>query len=447
MKDKWIELYNQWLKKDSSQDERHELEKRALDDPFIADALEGIELYQVDGEMLQDRLEQRLKTETTAKVYSLWKYAAAASIAIIAGSLYFLTPGQELSSESKAYAIETTSPTIPDDMAAIDPKKTLELSPIEIEKTGVNDLISYHDQEVDVAELKVEPAQPTYTQRRKSAAEEIANEISITSDSDIEQSNRTYDHTSEISDPLAITRSQSIPVPAGIPVGSADSDDPMPIHEVGSAYANIPNGHPSDIYTDTPSAQVVTTTDVATISVPIELEQPHISTDSTPESQLSTIVSAPQRNENLESTELNFHNQAIPADLAKSVNILDQEASIKLSTDTVQIDTIIPNPENKIYDQFGDELDAYPLIGWAAFDSILLTEMPDKGEMFMRGLRDGTANSLYLSIDTTGSVIQFDSGAMPAPNIERVIKKTGTWHSYKKSIIVVHKHKIMSKKE
>jgi len=64
-----------------------------------------------------------------------------------------------------------------------------------------------------------------------------------------------------------------------------------------------------------------------------------------------------------------------------SVNTLLQET-----------DTIKPNPSFKIliYDQYGSIIDdGYPLIGWAAFDSLLMTEMPNKEEMFLLGVKDG----------------------------------------------------------
>jgi hypothetical protein len=400
MKDKWINIYNQWLKGDSSPDDRHELEKRALDDPFIADALEGVELYHgVDRENLQTRLEQRLKSETSTKVFPLWKYAAAASIAIIAGSFFFLQPAKNVSKAQEAYALESTSPAIAEDIAAIDAKKSINSASVKVEETAVSNLISYDDKEIKNAEIKVSRSQPQVNQKRRAVKEEEAKEIPLQSESDIGISTETIITATGASDRLAVAHTHTIPRPSEMPLGLAESAEPMP----ESQRLKNPTGR--------------------TVSVT---------------NGNKTLTSK-------NSTDINANNQANSADLSELENMLEEETSSDFSSES--IDTIIPDTEQKAYDQLGNELEAYPLIGWASFDSILMTEMPSKDYLFMRGIKDGTENRLSLTIDSTGSVIQFDAGAMPIPNIERVIEKTGKWHSDEQSTTVAHKHKIMSKKE
>ena len=85
------------------------------------------------------------------------------------------------------------------------------------------------------------------------------------------------------------------------------------------------------------------------------------------------------------------------------------------------------------------------LIGWEAFDSLLAQEMPNKVYMFLHGIKDGDLNRLRITVDLTGNVTRFDSGAMPTDNIERVIKKTGKWYTNKKLGIISHEHKIFAK--
>ena len=62
MNSKWLKLYYALLKGKLTRDDQHQIEREALDDPFLRDALEGIELYHgADRQALQARLEKRLK--------------------------------------------------------------------------------------------------------------------------------------------------------------------------------------------------------------------------------------------------------------------------------------------------------------------------------------------------------------------------------------------------
>jgi len=157
MNSKWHKLYNEWLKGNLTRDDQHRIEREALDDPFLRDALEGIELYQgADKGALQDRLEQRLKSETKSKVFMLWKYAAAASIVLVAGVFFVLKPDEKLSLDSNAYSHQIATPTSDDDLAIILAPEDISVE--SIEDTAIHALISHGVQEVDITDSKVDQA-------------------------------------------------------------------------------------------------------------------------------------------------------------------------------------------------------------------------------------------------------------------------------------------------
>src|SRR5690349_16215045 len=89
-----------YLRGELSPTERHALEKRALNDPFLADALEGAESiamedFSGDLKSLQHSISQRTK-RGDAKVVSLWSWtmriAAGFLIVAVAGfAVYQLT--------------------------------------------------------------------------------------------------------------------------------------------------------------------------------------------------------------------------------------------------------------------------------------------------------------------------------------------------------------------
>jgi len=132
MNSKWLKLYNQLLKGKLTRDDQHQIEREALDDPFLADALEGIELYHdADRGALQDRLEQRLDSEIRPKLFKLWKYAAAASIVLVAGAFFFLKPDEMLSLDSEAYSQEIATPSSNDEIAIVLASEAISVGSIE----------------------------------------------------------------------------------------------------------------------------------------------------------------------------------------------------------------------------------------------------------------------------------------------------------------------------
>lgn len=93
-------LFNRWLAGNLTNEERHELEKKSLDDGMLYDAMEGIELYQqTDRDKIATRLNSQLKThqaERKSIVRTLWPYAAAASLALVAGAYFINTQNEPI---------------------------------------------------------------------------------------------------------------------------------------------------------------------------------------------------------------------------------------------------------------------------------------------------------------------------------------------------------------
>ena len=539
MNSKWLKLYNELLQSKLTRDDQHQIEREALDDPFLRDALEGVELYHgADQGALQDRLEQRLKSETKSKVFMLWKYAAAASIVLVAGAFLFLKPYEKLSLESNAYSQQIATPTSDDDLAIIlAPEDT---SVESIEDTAIHALISHGVQEVDISDSKVDRIHPKDKQLSKASDEAMVHVVSNTRESDIGLSTQAIisaaDHAnSQRSDNLKTARGRAIPTPAKMPIGLAESNDPMSVHENNVANAYIPNHHQTEIYRDTLPQLIMPKIDLNNAILVAEVE-PGVVLYSLADSLSGRLpeislngrkVDQAYPNElssSILSNNLNSQYQPIAADLRQSGNIglvydfdtllelgtspvigwaafdsilqsevrrssqmTDVQGSLLISFDaagnvqawdskglpdssinallqqigpwnindevstvvypfeisTAKIDTIEP----QTYDQFGNEIDGYPLIGWAAFDSLLAEEMPDKETMFLFGIKDGHLNELRIMVDPTGKVTQFESGAMPTDGVERALEKTGKWQTKNESAIIVHRHKMFYKRD
>ena len=523
MNSKWLKLYYALLKGKLTRDDQHQIEREALDDPFLRDALEGIELYHgADRQALQARLEKRLKRETKPKVFKLWKYAAAASIVLVAGVFFFLWTDEQLSVDSDVYFQEIATPTSNDDGALILAPEDISVK--SIEDTAIYALISHSVQEVDLAGSKVDRIHPKRKQLVKASDEAMVHVVSNTPESDIGLSTHAIinaaDHTnSQLSDNLKIARGRAIPTPAKMPIGLAESDDPMSVHENNVVNAYIPNHHQTEIYRDTlpelikPKIDLNNAIHLAEVEPGVVLyglvdslsgKLPTISING----RIVDLVNS--NSSSILSNNLNSQYQLIPNDLwqlgnrlnldtlalvydylqseeGRSSQMTDVQGSMLINFDAAgnvqawdakgwpdssmtalleqvgpwnindevsavvypfellieNIDTLEP----QTYDHFGKEIDGYPLIGWAAFDSLLMTEMPDKVDMFMQGVKDGDWNRLRIMVDSTGKVIQFDSGAMPTDGVERALEKTGKWHTNKKSAIIIHNHKIFSKEK
>jgi TonB family protein len=81
-----ISQIRKYLKGELDAHAMHEVERRALDDPFMSDALEGFELVKNDEDLALNELSERLKkrVQSDKKPILLWRYAAiAASVLIV----------------------------------------------------------------------------------------------------------------------------------------------------------------------------------------------------------------------------------------------------------------------------------------------------------------------------------------------------------------------------
>lgn len=95
--------------------DQHAMEKAALDDPFLADAIEGYEKTHghmlADNETLQQRLQQRVNDRQKARVIPFgWKAAAAVILLAGAGWLYYANSERQKASD---LAVSTDKKTLP----------------------------------------------------------------------------------------------------------------------------------------------------------------------------------------------------------------------------------------------------------------------------------------------------------------------------------------------
>jgi len=108
-----------YLKGELTPAERHALEKKALSDPFLADALEGAE--QIGASAFSKDAEELNKKFTTQKGTSFWMWPMriAAGIALVAASSYIIWFVLETQPESQQLALEkneaiTSQPIVSD---------------------------------------------------------------------------------------------------------------------------------------------------------------------------------------------------------------------------------------------------------------------------------------------------------------------------------------------
>lgn len=125
-----------YLRGEMTPSERHALEKAALNDPFLQDALEGAEELQSlefsdDLNTINDLLEKRISKKN--KVISLWGWTAriAAGLALIAASvaLFWNVLNQQPTNELALTKTEETSATPPGQISNTDSVTTTTVGP------------------------------------------------------------------------------------------------------------------------------------------------------------------------------------------------------------------------------------------------------------------------------------------------------------------------------
>jgi hypothetical protein len=122
-----------YLKGELTPAERHALEKKALSDPFLADALEGAEQIEVSAFSNDVRdLTQKIGDQKEKSLWT-WSLRIAAGLAFVIASTYIVWQTIQPEHESKELAHEKNQPVIPEPVVAdsIAPEK---LSQYEEEK-------------------------------------------------------------------------------------------------------------------------------------------------------------------------------------------------------------------------------------------------------------------------------------------------------------------------
>jgi TonB family protein len=123
-----------YLKGELSPAERHALEKNALSDPFLADALEGAE--QIDPKDFAndvDRLNKKI-TEQKEKSFWTWSLRIAASALVLVASTYMIWQAFESQPETKQLALKKDEPAIPQSPTKDSTITSEELSPTTTEQ-------------------------------------------------------------------------------------------------------------------------------------------------------------------------------------------------------------------------------------------------------------------------------------------------------------------------
>jgi lysophospholipase L1-like esterase len=122
------ELIRQYLAGELDDKAMHALEKQALDDPFLAAALEGYAGHEPDQSAhladLQNRLEQRVNREKGKVRLLYYRWASAAAILLVLGLSFLWINHLELTRQkdiAKVTTPENTAPNIQDSTAALPP--------------------------------------------------------------------------------------------------------------------------------------------------------------------------------------------------------------------------------------------------------------------------------------------------------------------------------------
>lgn len=125
-----------YLKGELTPAERHALEKKALSDPFLADALEGAE--KIDATIFSkdvDELNKNIAGQKS-KVFWMWPMRIAAGVAILIASTYLVWQAFESQQEIKQLAFEQKETVSPQPTIA-DSSTTEDLSSEPVEKPTV----------------------------------------------------------------------------------------------------------------------------------------------------------------------------------------------------------------------------------------------------------------------------------------------------------------------
>lgn len=155
-----IELIRRYYNGTLDKKAMHELEKRALDDPFLADAMDGFEHFDHQdntfielNERLKDRINKQYKSTAAPLNFKHWSLAASVIILIGLISIYLNMPKESNFSEEQVLTQKKVTPP------AATHNKTLENEPAETEK--MQTIIESREAVIAVTPKAKESALPT----------------------------------------------------------------------------------------------------------------------------------------------------------------------------------------------------------------------------------------------------------------------------------------------
>lgn len=397
MKGKWIILYNKWLKKTISNNDRHELEKQALDDPFIADALEGIELYESrNTAILQEQLENKFSTKKKNRLITLWPYATAASLLLIA-SVYFLLRSPQEGIESIALDEEVLT-------------------------VNHDEIVAYQAAETQsITENNVEP-KPNYkkTKVSSSKSEMIAKPEVISSSDESDSKSSIGLQTQSLSYHSNIEneglRDQE---PAQVRMSSRPSES-----QLISENSNSATNRQKDTAPMASATSYRTKSGMPIVSPKSDDDIPnYISTEQ--------MVDIPNNQ-----SEENFAD----SDITEYQDVLDTEDTSMVRSDQIKSEVAV---QKYLYHQVPSN--PTPKIGWNAFKDIIKNNMPSKEYLFMRGIRAGDQSTMTIELDTIGNFNIIDPGSIPTENIYKIMKESGNWTLPNNPDTLVYRYTIQAK--
>ena len=430
MKDNWIDLYNRWLKKRNSTDEHHILERQALDDPFLADALEGIELYESrNTDTLQEKLESKLLSKKKNKLITLWPYATAASLLLIA-SVFFLLQSldepegsvvlneevllvnseeviayQEAPEESKTEMSDEpensykkiNKSTLQSQISQSDMAPNLDKSMIDISDESKPEIIRADKLKPQVSQVNT-ATEPNETVTKSSIGLQTGSLAYQSKDKNISMAEQ--DHAS-----ISIQSSKELSIPensntttkkqkvsaATTTVASNRSYENMPVLSAKSSENN-PNYRSSK----------------AMIDIPNEMKN---------ESNMSEVVLFPSQLEEL---------------IQDSQNSISDDSVAEVSNQQYFYHQGITNPT--------------PKIGWVTFKDVIAKHMPDREWLFMRGIREGDKAIMLVALDSDNHYNIIETGGkLPIENIHKIMTETGEWTLSKYPDTLIYEYTITHK--
>ncbi len=202
------ELLDKYLNKNLSNDERHELERLALDDPFLFEALNGF--AQAGDGHVQDISKMRKKImsgQAQKKRFSIIPYGVAASLLVVVGLSFWLMDSGNVGSDNQMAEVASSADT----------DKQGDIAEAEVLNT-VKDLDQNESKQINSTKLK---------KVAKEQVEEV--ELGQPQDSQVRNS-KMQDELAELSQEPEV---RSTPVMDGVPVVSKLPTTPVAEEESG----------------------------------------------------------------------------------------------------------------------------------------------------------------------------------------------------------------------